>query len=216
MEQPNLSVISYEGVFRRCVIITSQINFFSPSETCFHQFTVCQESLHPTVQRFIATSPLFFSWFCFYCWLFCLTLFDFASLCLCASSRHCTKVSPLFPWIYLSCFLFSSPALHSAHSAGTLLASLLCSLHLGGGWRRKDATSPLVKLDGAINSPEVWLAARWLQPSFHSANGSGGGERAGLGGGGGGAVNENQTLEVKWPMFRGNEAHVGGGPFYAH
>lgn len=29
VEQPNLSVISYEGVFRRCVIITSQIFFFS-------------------------------------------------------------------------------------------------------------------------------------------------------------------------------------------
>lgn len=137
---------------------------------------------------------------------------------------HCTKVSPLFPWIYLSCFLFSPPALHSAphsalhsaHSTGTLLASLLWSLHMGGGWRRTDATSPLVKLDGAINSLEVWLAARWLQPSFHSANGSGGGERAGVGGWGCGGVNENQTLEMKWPMFRGNEAHVGGGPFYAH
>lgn len=48
--------------------------FFSPSETRFHQFTVCQECLHPTVQRFIATPPLFFSWFCF----FCLTLPHFA------------------------------------------------------------------------------------------------------------------------------------------
>lgn len=46
-----------------------------------------------------------------------------------------------------------------------------------GGGSLKDATSPLVKLDGAINSPEVWLAARWLQPSFHSTNRSGGAER---------------------------------------
>lgn len=29
-------------------------------------------------------------------------------------------------------------------------------------------------------------------------------------GAGGRAVNENQTLEMKWPMFQGNEAHVGG------
>lgn len=169
-------------------------------------------------------SPFFFLGFVFIAdssVRLCLTLPHFA----CAPRPVTAPKSLLyFPEFICLVFYFLPPpstppphsALPSAHSAGTLLASLLCSLHLGGGWRRKDATSPLVKLDGAINSPEVWLAARWLQPSFHSANGSGGGERAGLRGGGGGAVNENQTLEMKWPMFRGNEAHVGGGPFYAH
>lgn len=81
MEQPNLSVISYEGVFRRCVIITSRIFFFSPSETRIHQFMVCQECLHPTVQRFIATPPLFFLGFVFTADSFvrlCLTLPHFA------------------------------------------------------------------------------------------------------------------------------------------
>lgn len=163
-ELPNLTASTGKGVFRRCVIITSLIFFFffqvSHVITSLSKLSASNHSIPSQTSWPLPFFPCFF--------LMCAvsTLLNFASLCLSVSSAVIAPKSLHFPPESIPLVLYFLPP----PAAPCITPSLSAD---GGGGSQRDATSPLVKLGGAINSPEVWLAARWLQPSFHPLIGRG-------------------------------------------
>lgn len=158
-----------KGVFRRCVIITSVILFFFNWDTLS---VACQHCLHPITAQIHLDPSLFFP--C--CLLFCFFLHSSVDSSELLSPFGCAprpvialkSLDFFMEFIFLGLYFLPPP------SAPCITPSLPADEE---GGNRKEATSPSVKLDGAINSLEVWLAARWLQPSFHSANRLGWGQR---------------------------------------
>lgn len=141
MEQPNLSVISYEGVFRRCVIITSQIFFFLQVRHVFISLRFARNVFIPQYRDSSRPLPFFFLGFVFTADSFvrlCLTLPHFA----CAPRPLSLHQSLSFISLNLSVLFFIffprpplRPPLRPQHGDTPCVTPLIPAY---GGWMKAD------------------------------------------------------------------------------